>query len=523
MYNFLTDPLIRVQYNGYVQSLPLPDIYAALIDGTIDTFVGLRPHQQHAWHAFLVQLGVIAMERAGLQSIPDDARTWHSIIQNLTLDYTDDEPWHLIVDDVLQPAFMQPPVKTIEKIEDYKHKEMTPDALDILVTAKNHDVKASVARLNNIDDWIFSLITLQTMAGYDGNGNYGISRMNGGHASRVAFSLAPRVGNIGAHVEHDILALLHGNNFVNYPMQIDGDALLWLMPWDGEKHESVLINRLHPLYIEVCRRVRLKCHDSNIYAVRGTSKAARIEGKALQGRTGDPWSPCDNKRDGIPLTLSKGGFTYRRVMEYLTSPNWKSPFLLQPSSLNDPNEPMQIVARGMVGGQGKTDGYYERFIPINQRLRTAMLRGGDDLLDVGDVAKKRINEIGIVQRILSHAIQTLLARGDVTAITSGYRETAGFWLRQLEEFADTRFFEDLQIEVDMASNDREQIHNSWLMNGKNGIVDHARMLLDDAVNTLPTECQVKASANARNLFEGRLRGNKGLPFLYVQVTAQQEG
>ena len=39
---------------------------------------------------------------------------------------------------------------------------------------------------------------------------------------------------------------------------IDGGAgLLWTMPWDGTPAEALLLNRLDPLYIEVCRRIRL--------------------------------------------------------------------------------------------------------------------------------------------------------------------------------------------------------------------------------------------------------------------------
>ena len=69
-----------------------------------------------------------------------------------------------------------------------------------------------------------------------------------------------------------------------------GERLLWTMPWDGTAAESLLVNRLEPLYIEVCRRIRLRAHtDGTLYGIRTNSKAARIEGKDLKGRTGDPW------------------------------------------------------------------------------------------------------------------------------------------------------------------------------------------------------------------------------------------
>ena len=70
----------------------------------------------------------------------------------------------------------------------------------MLVTAKNHDLKSSIAAQANVDDWIFALVTLQTMEGFGGVGNYGIARMNSGFGNRPAFSLAPVGQNPGAHV-----------------------------------------------------------------------------------------------------------------------------------------------------------------------------------------------------------------------------------------------------------------------------------------------------------------------------------
>jgi CRISPR system Cascade subunit CasA len=41
------------------------------------------------------------------------------------------------------------------------------------------------------EHWFYALLTLQTMQGFLGAGNYGISRMNGGFASRPSVGLAP--------------------------------------------------------------------------------------------------------------------------------------------------------------------------------------------------------------------------------------------------------------------------------------------------------------------------------------------
>ena len=525
MYNILTEPLVHFNRTGEGQTkASLPEVYAALMADEVDAFPALRPHQRHAWHAFLVQLGAMAMQRAGVGEPPENMDEWRRIIRAMTeKDYPDDDPWKLVVDDITRPAFMQPPARTKEREKDYKNAVATPDGLDMLVTSKNHDLKASVAAQADVDDWIFALITLQTMEGFGGAGNYGISRMNGGLGSRPAFTLAP-TGGLGAHVRRDISALLERRQELlddnpHYPAN-GGATLLWTLPWDGTAAEALLPNHLDPLYIEVCRPIRLRSDsNSHLYGIRTSSKAARIEGKALKGRTGDPWTPTNGKREGLPLTLSAGGFNYKRITEYLTLGDWERPLLLSPTqSERDSPKPMQLVARAMVRGQGKTEGYHERIIPIGHkgpRTKTAML-GGNASQELGDIAKARIDQIGIVQRILSHAIQVFAARGDGDKVSPEHRALARPWLNQLDEIIDASFFDDLQTEFEADDADRKGIRNDWLLNGKDGVIDSSRNILRDAEDALPCPAiqRYKARVGAEGLFEGRLRGPSGLPALF---------
>ena len=508
MLNILTEPLIRVTTANGVQRASLPDVLADA--DKIEAFPAMRPHQRHAWHTFLVQPAAMAMHRVGIIEPPTDPAEWAGLLRELTPDWPGDEPWHLVVDNITMPAFMQPPAGSADKLADYKNRVTTADELDMLVTSKNHDLKASVVSQAGLDDWIFALITLQTMEGFGGAGNYGISRMNGGLGSRPAFSLAP-TGRLGGHVKRDIRALL-----ADYPKDAGGHGLLWLLPWDGTGSESLLRNQLDPHYVEVCRRVRLRSgEDGRLYAIRASSKAARIEGKDLKGRTGDPWTPHNPKRDGLPLTLASGGFTYKRVTEYLS--NWHRPELLKPTREEQrSDDTMQLVARAAVRGQGKTEGYYERSIPVRSKTRNAMLRrsGRDSVEDLGNLAQQRVERIGRVQRILSHAIQTFLARGDSDNTSPEQRQLAGPWLNRLDEIIDDHFFDDLQDEFE-ADDDpgRDRIHNDWL---RNVVVQNARKILNDATDSLPCPAihRYKARDAAEGLFEGRLRGNNGLAFLF---------
>ena len=195
MHNLLTESLIRY-YNsaGNHVEVSLPEVYGALMSDSVSAFHALRPHQRHAWHAFLVQLGAMAIHRAGVDEPPTEDTDWAGLIRGLTPDSPDDEPWHMVVEDITRPAFMQPPARSQERAEDYKNSVYTPDEVDMLVTSKDHDLKSAVAQRAGIDDWIFALITLQTMEGFGGAGNYGISRMNGGLGNRPAFALAPADG-----------------------------------------------------------------------------------------------------------------------------------------------------------------------------------------------------------------------------------------------------------------------------------------------------------------------------------------
>lgn len=516
MFNILCDRLVRIRkLDNTISVASLPEVYAALLANNIDAFPALRPHQRHAWHSFLVQLAVIALHRADKTEPPSDRDAWEDLLRELTRKFADDEPWTLIVEDVAKPAFFQPPARTADKLTEYRNYVATPDELDMLVTSKNHDLKSAVGSQTHMDDWIFSLITLQTMEGFAGAGNYGISRMNGGLGSRPAFTLAP-TGGIGAHVKRDITALLkHRQTLLADHFMIDrGAALLWIRPWDGTTAEAFPINELDPFYVEVCRRVRL-CVGENgkIHGIRAVSKAARIEAKAMKGRLGDPWVPID-KKENKSLTLAANGFTYKRIVDYLNHAEWEWPALLRLTPEEESSsESMQLVARGMVRGQGKTEGYYERIVPL--KTQTARFFGTNlDAPDLHKMAKRRIDRVAIVQGILRHAIATFAARGESRDIGSEHRSLARTWSNQLDEIVDDRFFEDLQDEFEAHESEREKHHDDWL---RNFVIAKARGILRSAEDTLPCPAihRYRARVAADGLFEGRLRGNQGLSFLFT--------
>ena len=476
-------------------------------------FSSLRPHQRHPWHAFLTQLGALALAKAGESDVPTQSDSWRNLIRNLTPGFPNDNPWCLVVDEITSPAFMQPPASAKSRRDDYKQQCRTADELDMLVTAKNHDLKSSSAAGGSIDDWLFALATLQTAQGFSGSGNFGISRMNGGFGNRPALSITPSE-RPGVHLKRDILALLEQRSAIldEHGMDDIGLSLLWCIPWDGTKGEALTLSQLDPFFIESCRRVRMEM-DANgrLTCVKATSQAARINAKSLNGNVGDPWTPID-RRGPKSLTLGVGGFHYKRLADYLfSSGNWKHPRLLRPRESEHNSASTLLLARALVRGKGKTEGYYERVIPIRNRIRRSLGRSSQEL---GNIVEARIREIDRIQSILRHAISVFAAGGKTEGISDEHRYRARPWLDRLDGFVDSRFFGHLQDELEADGPEKRlQVKKSWMLE----IVNMARKLLQQSTEALPCPAiqRYRARAAAESLFEGRIRGPKGLPEYFM--------
>ena len=181
---------------------------------------------------------------------------------------------------------------------------------------------------------------------------------------------------------------------------------------------------------------------------------------------------------------------------------------------------MYLVARGMVRGEGKTDGYYERIIPLRPTAVRSLGSDGE-AGELGTLANKRIEAVGKVRSILRDAIATFYYKGnDIYELKKKelekLRSRIDHWIKKWDELVDVRFFDDLQTELEADETERERIRHNWLMNGTDGLVDHARNVLRAAEDALPcsTGRRFRARAQARNLFEGQIRGQKGLQFLF---------
>ncbi|MBX3569850.1 MAG: type I-E CRISPR-associated protein Cse1/CasA [Rhizobiaceae bacterium] len=481
-WNLLSDAVFRVRFrDGADRALTLPALYEALAARHIISFTALRAHQRHAWHALLCQIGAVACLRAGLGKPPSDATTWAKILAALTPDFPDGEPWCL-VSPPDKPAFLQPVVGPLDGLKPVA----TPDEFDMLVTAKNHDLKGARMADAQPDDWLFALVSLQTSEGFLGAGNFGISRMNGGFANRPGVGLAPR-GGIGAHVMRDIgrLIAMHGEMLDRYTdYDEDGPALLWLLPWDGTA--SLSRRGLHPYYIETCRRLRLAETGGAIRAFAGNSKAMRVSmTKEEGGVTGDPWTPIRTGAEGNKaLTVDARGFDYRRLADILTGEGYE-PAPLQKFGEDEGGDGWTLVCRAMARGQGKTEGYHERRelipAPVIRRLKEG------ERVALGGVAAGRIAEAGAVRSALRFGLMTLFQNGpdpsDYKPQDPSSSRRAEPYLDQFQRLVDDDFFDRLFEEFSVEpADDALAARKAWLLD----LLRRTREILKAAEAGAPT-------------------------------------
>lgn len=175
-----------------------------------------------------------------------------------------------------------------------------------------------------------------------------------------------------------------------------------------------------------------------------------------------------------------------------------------------------LVARGMVRGMGKTEGYYERTIPLKEKTYTAVFGTAGGSQELSDIGYARVEQVALLQTILRHAVSVFAAGGDTQNISPDQRARAIPWGNRLSDYVDERFFEALQREFEADPGERDGIRRDWMMNGKDGVIDQARVILRAAMDGMscPAIQRYRARVRAENVFEGRIRGPKGFPFLF---------
>lgn len=512
--NLLTDPIITVRTASGIERVSLPRLFVLLMGDAVREFPALRPHQAPAWHAFLVQLATLATEGG---AVPDDAAGWAAALRRLTPDWPADEPWSLVARPDA-PALLQPAIPA-GGLKAYGNIFASPDELDTLVTAKNHDLKSGRMRAAAPEEWLFALATVQATEGYGGKSNYGVMRMNGGYGSRTFLGIAP-AGGSGARFRRDLDALRRHGSRIFEDAQGFGERrqakLLWLEPWDGKTPLDA--DCLHPLCLEICRRLRLEADADGTLSARGTgTAAARVAADELKGLTGDPWTPVEAGKSGErkALSITGDGFGWRRMAELIFGAGrdrtFQKPLMARVSQADGAAE---IVAAALARGQGKTEGFHSRRIPVTEDRALRALAEEDAALR--DLAATMTTAAGTAaSRCLRPALFLLFQKGP-ERVQLDRRSTVQQvepWMQRLDARIDAAFFAYLwrgagDADAALAA---ERIWSAFLHTAASAVFEQAA---EAAPST--EQRRLLAAQKARDLLRFALR--KNLP-LDVEETA----
>lgn len=490
LYDLLNSPFLTWRDSGRHRRLAtLPGILSHLATGELGDFPRLRTHQLHPWCMFLTQLAAIALHRAGQTDPRLDEEAWRELLLALTAGRH--EPWCLVVENLEEPAFLQPPVPEGTMGDQWK-EQFSPDDIDVLATAKAHDVKTSLIPNDDVEAWAYALVTLQTIQGVYGAGKYGVARMNGGYGSRCRVGYSSDA-TLSARFRRDVGVLLEF-----WPDQVargyrdDGVALVWTEPWDGTG--ALSIGDLAPYFVEICRRVRLVADDHGLVFRGTTSRGRRCLNEIRGGDVGDPWIPIARDK-GTALSVTGRGFHYELLVRLLFESDFAPPPTQQ--LRNEDPDPLLFVAAGLARGEGGTEGLHERVLtlagPVRWRLGSPDARA--------PVGRRAVDRVVSAKTMRSKVLYPALKQLGVVA-------DDGFDAR-----VDAVFFDHLFSTLDEADEDARLAWEGLLRN-------LARAEVQRAITrcALPCARRFKLVSAAESVLAGCLK--KHFPDLQSSIGAQ---
>lgn len=510
--NLLLDPIFRVETTLGIRKMNLPQLLEALGEDSVESLVGIQRHQEDGFHVFLCYLASAILARRGDTTSTQTAEYWLDGLRGLSGEHADDA-WTLVVEDLSRPAFLQPPIPQSDQPQ-LRPKAETPDEMDLLVTAKDHDVKLRRASQPHLDNWVYALVNLQTMSGFLGRGQMGIARMNGGFGNRLIVEVV-RSFRPGARWKDAIERLLvYRQNLLTaeYGYRGDGLMLVWLASWDGKT--SLRLSQLDPFFIEVCRRVRLRKNPNDTLRVDGLpTTVTRLDAKLLLGAVGDAWLPVDLSKDRKALTVSARGLTPDVMRRMIFSDKLMlSPLQRPRASWRDT---CWLTASVLVRGQGKTEGFYEERIPIPPAAQARVFGRSEERDALADLAKRGIDFAGKMRNpVLKMAVFSYL-QGGPDHLRLDRDSIEGWWTRVSQHF-EARWAHDYfpwlwAAAVRETPESREAALVEWAQT----LRDHALASLSEAEHSLPMRSgrHYRAFVEGRRTFFRLLTNKNHFPFL----------
>ncbi|MFN3615932.1 MAG: hypothetical protein ACK4WC_15415, partial [Rubrimonas sp.] len=256
-------------------------------------------------------------------------------------------------------------------------------------------------------------------------------------------------------------------------------------------------------FIEVCRRVRLACVGDRLIALGIGTEKPRIDAKDRNGVTGDFWAPVG--ADDKAFSLTEAGFSARTLCRLLFAIEGRRAFDAPPALAALPEERRdggRLVARGLARGQGKTEGWHERIVPLSSRVAGGLTEPGPRER-LGPIAEAQLAEIRHVTRALSLACAVVACGGAEDGPSKNDYAAARPYADRLQAEADALFFAALQDRFEGGAEARRDFLRA--------LVRAARALMTEAAATIPcpTLRRPRARVRAERAFFGALWSAKG--------------
>jgi CRISPR system Cascade subunit CasA len=206
------------------------------------------------------------------------------------------------------------------------------------------------------------------------------------------------------------------------------------------------------------------------------------------------------------VTVSSNGFGFREVSRYLDPETYQWPELaiLQASD----GDEVDLVARTLVRGQGRTEGYHEREIHLRSRM-TGMLGSPRGRSILAAEAKQRVDYVSEVSSILRHAVKTYLQNGVSTGQTKKeHQKVIDDCGRHLQLAVEVDFWERLQEGIE--NSDQKLAQAEWV---HRSLAPQASKILESVQKTSLCRAQDRfgAIAESSDLFGRRISASKKLP------------
>jgi CRISPR system Cascade subunit CasA len=412
--------------------------------------------------------------------------------------------WQLVGTDVTKPAFLQHPLSSPEEFErDFSTKAVAPDELDVLVTAKDHDLKIARAASDAVQAWLYALLTYQTTSGYLGAGNFGTVRMNGGFASRPVVTLVADPHPSRRFVEEvGRLVEMRASVAKNHKYRSRGVVLTWSTHWNRRSHQFNTTD-LEPWFVEAVRPVRLIQRGKGIVAHGAVSKSRQIGPKSIEGGdVGDPWIPInieDKKKGRSALTVPAGGWTPKLITRLLFQQGFELTALQSPYPGDGA---LWFMGSVIVRGQGTTEGFHRFAVPVPPKARLRLLRR-ESADQLGKFAQELLGDAASAERILGSALMAFAEGGPESVDFNN--PTVDAWAKSVrDDFLrgwEDRFFPTLWRAAEIE--DLDSLRVEW----QGALVSRAREALQSAERSLPVPSarRYRSLVRAEDVLNGSLK------------------